>query len=61
MDKLLLFSVLFCCIFGEFYASEETKMSETTSETNKFIPTDEWQIIPEGNNHVWQYKMCKSN
>lgn len=38
MDLLLIFSILFFCLFVELYASEETNMLETPSEKKQIYP-----------------------
>ena len=45
MGKFIAFSVIFLSLCLSLHASKD----ETDSEKKKFVPTDEWQVIPEGN------------
>jgi hypothetical protein len=53
MDKFFAISIFIFCLCAKLNAGEDAvpPVSEVNvkSEENKFIPTNEWQVIPEGN------------
>jgi hypothetical protein len=54
MDKFFAICIFISCFCAKLNAGEDAvppMMSEVNakSEENKFIPTNEWQVIPEGN------------
>jgi hypothetical protein len=57
MDKFFAICIFISCFCAKLNADEDAVppiMSEVNakSEENKFIPTNEWQVIPEGNIYI---------